>query len=61
MIKIEQIKISKLKPATYNPRQITTKQYNDLKKSIEKFAGWEKKENPLWTDHPEGAGKGAVG
>jgi DNA modification methylase len=37
MIKIEQIKISKLKPATYNPRQITTKQYNDLKKSIEKF------------------------
>ena len=36
-MKIELIKISKLKPATYNPRQITTKQYNDLKISIEKF------------------------
>ena len=34
---IEKIEISKLKPATYNPRQITTKQYNDLKKSIERF------------------------
>jgi len=37
-IKIESIKINKLKPAKYNPRQISTKQYNDLKKSIEKFS-----------------------
>ena len=36
-MKIESIKINKLKPATYNPRQISTKQYNDLKKSIERF------------------------
>jgi ParB-like chromosome segregation protein Spo0J len=36
-MKIESIKINKLKPAKYNPRQISTKQYNDLKKSIEKF------------------------
>tara|TARA_Y100000593_G_scaffold16955_1_gene33788 strand:+ start:141 stop:647 length:507 start_codon:yes stop_codon:yes gene_type:complete len=36
-MKIEEIEISKLKPATYNPRQISTKQYNDLKKSIERF------------------------
>ena len=36
-MKIEKIEISKLKPATYNPRQITKKQYSDLKKSIEKF------------------------
>ena len=36
-MKIELIKINKLKPATYNPRQISTKQYNDLKKSIERF------------------------
>ena len=34
---IELIEINKLKPAIYNPRQISTKQYNDLKKSIEKF------------------------
>ena len=34
---IEKIEINKLKPATYNPRQISTKQYNDLKKSIQKF------------------------
>ena len=34
---IEKIQINKLKPATYNPRQISTKQYNDLKKSIQKF------------------------
>ena len=33
-MKIEQIKASKLKPATYNPRQISTKQYKDLKNSI---------------------------
>jgi len=36
-MKIEKIEISKLKPARYNPRQISTKQYNDLKKSIERF------------------------
>ena len=34
---IEKIEINKLKPATYNPRQISKKQYNDLKDSIEKF------------------------
>ena len=34
---IELIEINKLKPATYNPRQISTKQYKDLKQSIEKF------------------------
>ena len=36
-MKIEKILINKLKPATYNPRQITKKQYNDLKESITKF------------------------
>ena len=36
-MQIELIKINKLKPAFYNPRQITTKQYNDLKESIRKF------------------------
>tara|TARA_R100000951_G_C2646126_1_gene182640 strand:- start:1525 stop:2115 length:591 start_codon:yes stop_codon:yes gene_type:complete len=36
-MKIELIKASKLKPATYNPRQISTKQYKDLKNSITKF------------------------
>ena len=34
---IKKIPINKLKPATYNPRQISTKQYNDLKESIETF------------------------
>ena len=34
---IELIEINKLKPATYNPRQISTKQYKDLKLSVEKF------------------------
>ncbi len=34
---ITSVKISKLKPALYNPRQITNKQYNDLKESITKF------------------------
>ena len=34
---IEKIEINKLKPATYNPRQISTKQYKDLKESINKF------------------------
>ena len=36
-MKIERIEINKLKPATYNPRQISKKQYNDLKESIDKF------------------------
>lgn len=36
-MQLEKIKISKLKAATYNPRQISTKQYKDLKKSITKF------------------------
>ena len=34
---IEKIQIDKLKAATYNPRQISTKQYKDLKESINKF------------------------
>ena len=37
-MKIEKIEIDKLQPAEYNPRQITTKQYKDLKESIEKFS-----------------------
>ena len=36
-MKIELIKIDKLKPARYNPRQISTKQYKDLKESIVSF------------------------
>ena len=36
-MKIESKLITQLKPATYNPRQISTKQYNDLKESIKKF------------------------
>ena len=36
-MKIEKIDINKLQPASYNPRQISTKQYKDLKESIEKF------------------------
>mgnify|MGYP003660800760 CR=1 FL=1 len=36
-MKIKDIELSKLKPATYNPRQISTKQVKDLKSSIEKF------------------------
>ena len=36
-MKVKKIEINKLKPAEYNPRQITTKQYNDLKESIRKF------------------------
>ena len=36
-MKIETKLIKDLKPATYNPRQISTKQYNDLKASIKKF------------------------
>tara|TARA_R100000655_G_scaffold107158_1_gene157238 strand:+ start:156 stop:890 length:735 start_codon:yes stop_codon:yes gene_type:complete len=36
-MKTEKIEIGKLKPAKYNPRQISTKQYKDLKESIKKF------------------------
>jgi len=36
-MKITLIKIDSLKPSLYNPRQITGKQYEDLKKSIDKF------------------------
>ena len=36
-MKIESKLIKDLKPATYNPRQISIKQYKDLKASIEKF------------------------
>ena len=36
-MKIESIKINKLKPATYNPRQISTKDFKSLKESITKF------------------------
>ena len=36
-MKTKEIEISKLKPAEYNPRQITKKQYNDLKESVQKF------------------------
>ena len=36
-MKIKDVELSKLKPAKYNPRQITKKQVKDLKASIEKF------------------------
>ena len=36
-MKIESKLTTELKPAKYNPRQISTKQYNDLKASIKKF------------------------
>lgn len=36
--KTEKRKISDLKGCDYNPRQLTKKQYNDLKKSISKFS-----------------------
>ena len=36
-MKIEKIQINKLKPATYNPRQISTKQYKDLKLSVSMY------------------------
>ena len=36
-MKTKEIEIQKLKPAEYNPRQISKKQYNDLKESVEKF------------------------
>ena len=36
-MKIKKIDINKLQPASYNPRQISTKQYKDLKESINKF------------------------
>lgn len=34
---IVQIPIGDLKPATYNPRRLTDKQYNDLKNSMQEF------------------------
>jgi ParB-like chromosome segregation protein Spo0J len=36
-MKIKDVELSKLKPAEYNPRQITKKQVKHLKESIEKF------------------------
>tara|TARA_R100000773_G_C4199219_1_gene102287 strand:- start:330 stop:836 length:507 start_codon:yes stop_codon:yes gene_type:complete len=36
-MKIELININSLNPAKYNPRQISNKQYEDLKASIDKF------------------------
>ena len=36
-MKITLVNINSLNPAIYNPRQITNKQYDDLKKSIDKF------------------------
>lgn len=36
-MKIEKIDINKLQPASYNPRQISTKQYKDLKESVNRF------------------------
>jgi ParB/RepB/Spo0J family partition protein len=36
-MKIEQVKISELKPAEYNPRLMTEKQAEDLTKSIKEF------------------------
>ena len=36
-MKIESKLIKDLKPATYNPRQISTKDYNSLKESVKKF------------------------
>lgn len=35
--KIEIVDIDILKPAEYNPRQASEKQYNDLKKSLQRF------------------------
>ena len=36
-MKITKVKISDLKQAEYNPRRLTTKQYSDLKASLDKF------------------------
>ena len=36
-MKITLVNISSLNPAEYNPRQISNKQYEDLKNSLEKF------------------------
>ena len=36
-MKVKKIDINKLQPASYNPRQISTKQYKDLIESFEKF------------------------
>lgn len=36
-IKIVQVKISELKPASYNPRKLSQSQYNQIKKSLTEF------------------------
>jgi DNA modification methylase len=36
-MKVKKIDINKLQPASYNPRQISTKQYKDLKESVNRF------------------------
>lgn len=36
-LNIVEIKISDLKPASYNPRKLTKKQYEDIKASLERF------------------------
>ena len=36
-MQIKRIEISKLKPATYNPRQISKSQFDSLRESIDKF------------------------
>ena len=36
-MELEKIKIEKLEPAAYNPRQISTRDFNSLKESITKF------------------------
>ena len=36
-MKIEKVIIAELNPAEYNPRRMTSKQYEDLKNSLEKF------------------------
>ena len=36
-MKVEKVKVVDLKPAEYNPRQMTEKQANDLRDSIKKF------------------------
>ena len=36
-LKVEYVSLSEIKPNEYNPKMMTEKQANDLKKSIEKF------------------------
>lgn len=52
-MKIKQRKIADLKPAEYNPRQLTDKQYKQLKKSLKTFGCVEPvvvNSNPMRTD-----------